>query len=49
MKQRSITDNMLVAFELIHHMSQKKCGVGGEVALKLDISKAYYRVSWSFL
>lgn len=47
--KRSITDNVLVSFELIHHMSRKKRGVGGEVALKLDISKAYDRVSWSFL
>ncbi|WOG95437.1 hypothetical protein DCAR_0414756 [Daucus carota subsp. sativus] len=48
-KDRSISDNVLVAFELIHHMSLKKHGTGGEVALKLDISKAYDRVSWSFL
>lgn len=46
---RSITDNVLVAFELIHYMSQKKRGTVGEVALKLDISKAYDRISWSFL
>lgn len=49
-KERSITDNVLIAFEMIHHMNQKKHKrEAGEVALKLDISKAYDRVSWSFL
>lgn len=49
-KEKSITDNVLIAFEMIHHMNQTKHKRDvGEVALKLDISKAYYRVSWSFL
>lgn len=48
-KGRSITDNVLVAFEVIHHMRRKNRGNEGEVALKLDISKAYDRVSWRFL
>lgn len=46
---RSITDNMLVAFEVIHHMQRKNSVGEGEVALKLDISKAYDRVDWDFL
>ncbi|KAL8158345.1 hypothetical protein AgCh_002874 [Apium graveolens] len=46
---RSITDNVLVAFELLHYMKQKKRGSEGEVALKLDVSKAYDRVDWGFL
>ena len=46
---RSITDNVLVAFEIIHHMKRKNTGTEGEVALKLDISKAYDKVSRDFL
>lgn len=48
-QNRNIIDNVLVAFELIQHMSKKKHGAMGEVALKLDISKSYDRVSWSYL
>lgn len=46
---RSITDNVLVAFEILHHMKRKNGRGEGEVALKLDVSKAYDRVEWSFL
>lgn len=46
---RNITDNVLVAFELLHYMKQKKKGIEGEVALKLDVSKMYDRVDWEFL
>lgn len=46
---RNITDNVLVAFEMLHYMKQKKKGLEGEVALKLDVSKAYDRVDWGFL
>lgn len=46
---RNITDNVLVAFEILHYMKRKHSGQDGVVALKLDISKAYDRVSWDYL
>uniref|UniRef100_A0A2N9G6K5 Reverse transcriptase domain-containing protein n=1 Tax=Fagus sylvatica TaxID=28930 RepID=A0A2N9G6K5_FAGSY len=46
---RLITDNILVAFETLHHMHHQKKGKTGTMALKLDMSKAYDRVEWKFL
>jgi len=43
---RLITDNILLAFESMHHINQKREGKEGEMALKLDMSKAYDRVEW---
>ena len=42
--ERLITDNVLVAHELMHHINRKKKGKCGEMALKLDMSEAYDRV-----
>ena len=49
MTKRLITDNFLVTFETMHHISQKKKGKVGEITLKLDMSKAYDRVEWKCL
>lgn len=44
-----ITDNVLVAFEVIHSMSLKRSGRRGQMAIKLDMSKANDRVEWGFV
>ncbi|XP_027170927.1 uncharacterized protein LOC113770609 [Coffea eugenioides] len=46
-KGRNITENYLLAQELVSGI--RKASRGGNVALKLDMSKAYDRVSWLFL
>ena len=43
---RLIIDNVLLAFESMHHINQKRGGKEGEMALKLDKSNAYDRVEW---
>ena len=46
---RLITDNVLVAYEILHGKYCKKKGKKGSLLLKLDVSKAYEHVEWSFL
>jgi hypothetical protein len=46
---RLITDNVLLAYELTHHLNLKKKGREGVAAIKLDMSKAYDRIEWPFL
>ena len=46
---RLITNNVLVAFETMHHINQKRKGKEGLMAIKLDMSKAFDRVEWDFL
>ena len=49
MHDRLITSNVLVAFETMHHISQKKGGKVRQMALKLDMTKAYDRVELTCL
>ena len=44
-----ITSNVLVPYETLHAMHGRKKGKKGSLALKLDVSKAYDRVEWTFL
>ncbi|XP_060212091.1 uncharacterized protein LOC132639670 [Lycium barbarum] len=46
-KGRAITENILLAQEIIEDI--KKPNRGGNVVLKLDMTKAYDRVFWKFL
>ncbi|KAJ8775358.1 hypothetical protein K2173_023123 [Erythroxylum novogranatense] len=46
---RLITDNFIVAFETLHDLKQRSRGNSGSCALKIDIAKAYDRVSWDYL
>ena len=48
-KDRLITDNILVAFETLHCMKNQTSGKTVFMALKLDMSKAYDRVEWTYL
>lgn len=46
---RLLTDHALITFEINHFMKRKTQGKKGVVGLKIDISKAYDRLEWSFI
>ena len=44
--RRLITDNVLVAYELLHNLKNKRKGKESHFALKFDMSKTYDKVKW---
>lgn len=46
---RLISDNILVAHEMLYSMKKEKKGKVEKLAVRLDISKAYDRVEWSYI
>nr|DAD23200.1 TPA_asm: hypothetical protein HUJ06_024663 [Nelumbo nucifera] len=45
---RNILDNRIIASEIIHTLKKRK-GRVGDFLVKLDLSKAYDKIEWSFL
>lgn len=44
-----LTDNAWIAFEVNHYMKRKIQGKIGVAGLKIDISKVYDKLEWSFI
>ena len=49
LSEQLITDNVLVTFELMHYLDNKRDGKDCYMVVKLDMSKIYDRVEWSFI
>ncbi|CAN0875023.1 LINE-1 retrotransposable element ORF2 protein, partial [Linum grandiflorum] len=48
-KDQRITDNIIIAHEIMHFLKRKTNGSTHYLALKLDMEKAYDRIEWDFL
>ncbi|KAL8099906.1 hypothetical protein AgCh_032240 [Apium graveolens] len=48
MSGRLISDNVLIDYEVMHTLKQKRRGKDVYMALKLDMSKAYDHIEWSY-
>lgn len=46
---RLITDNIMIAYEIVHCLKRRRQGKTGYAALKIDMSKAYNRLEWDYL
>ena len=49
MANRLIIDNALVCYEIMHYLKHKRNGNDSFIVAKLDMSKAFDRVEWSFI
>lgn len=46
---RQITDNILVVYDLVHYLRMKTKGKKEYMSIKLDMSKVYDRIEWTYL
>lgn len=46
---RQMTDNCLIAHEIINQVKRRKKGNSSAGILKIDLSKAYDRIRWDFV
>ena len=46
---RMITNNLIIAFKMLHYLKNHRVGNNVQMAAKLDMSNAYDRVEWDYL